>query len=422
MKYLTTSAQQEEVLARLTAYVAPLSPEDEWPPTAVSDLREWWEVHLNLMAVRVASAMYKAPVDVVKASKKSIVSWLVDGKRLPIRLNTIVDWFSALSAEETDAVPDDASPNPLPTRPAQAPVTGGNLEDDQGNGKHSGPYHVSMSPEQMQQMLASFASQLRDPSASSEKTALKVAESPLDVHLRKTRNSVNMMAFVDPSTLCKTYLEYIKSKQAAYGQSKSISVSSDGRITTGEPTLRDVSKRYCSVEFRQGWDFLLEMYMDDPAVAHRVPDMLKWARIVWSQGIGTPEQKVRYSKEFMFKYQRSEASDWVGKFSTDVPLMLEFLCPLPQPQSKPSGTAAAPSGGRGKGSGAKRKATSAPPGPRKPKKKRCCFSRSNPEHGECTYKNCRFCHKCASCGKDHCAQKCDAWDDKKAALYVSSLE
>ena len=238
--------------------------------------------------------------------------------------------------------------------------------------------------------------------------------------------------FVDPMTLTRSYRDHIRDKQPARGLKKLIQFGSL-QIEDAEPSLRNVTHSYDVSECRQGLDFLFELYAADEAVAYRLEDMLRWNRKVWEMKWGDSQStKVRLIKEFMFKY--ANADDWASKLESDFVLLQEcreFEGPRPTSSQAPTpsqGRRRRRSRSRDRGRPSSRRERSLSPrrsrrdggsSRRSSGKRPYCHSRSDHAKGPCTYANCRFSHDCASCGADHTAADCPAWDAAKAKSNVA---
>jgi hypothetical protein len=244
----------------------------------------------------------------------------------------------------------------------------------------------------------------------------KDMEPPLEKYLKKVRARVHRKAFVDPMTLSRSYLDYVKEKNPARGQQRLITLGNSVRMATDEPLLKDVSRDYDEHRFRQGMDYLLLMYAEDETVSSRVPDMLKFSQKLWSMRVGTATQRLKFAKEFMYKHAKS--LDWATLMDTDIVLMRESFddgdaCDNQRGRSR---SRSPRRGGKGAQRSNSRRGRS-PQGrgraKSKPGAKPTCYSRTDPAVGQCTYNSCRFSHECASCGQDHPASSCPKWDKRK---------
>lgn len=175
--------------------------------------------------------------------------------------------------------------------------------------------------------------------------------------------------------------------------------------------------------FRLGLDKMLAMMAAEKALAHRLPDFTQWLYLVWSSELGTSTEKVKYCKEFMWKYRgAANAKDWVGKFHSDFQLTMAYLPSVATPEKRPRQPAPSDPG------------TPKAPKPKKPKvpktpkvpRMKYCYSRmfsSGQKAGECTFPSCKFMHSCPGCGSaDHSAQAClkaGTWDQAKAAAAIA---
>ena len=196
----------------------------------------------------------------------------------------------------------------------------------------------------------------------------------------------------------------------------------------------------------QGWEFYILLHSEMPEMSHRVADILHLKIKLGDFHGPTARQRVVYIKEFMYKYQgKANASDWCGKFESDISLMTQHLSAKPvtsaprtheskgtdgrdqsasrkrgrtdkrnadrgQARDRPFGRGRGnhDSGGRDRGNDRRDShrqnggSNRSSPGP--------CFSRTDPAVGDCRYHRCRFSHECGTCGENHPAAACPKWD------------
>ena len=188
-----------------------------------------------------------------------------------------------------------------------------------------------------------------------------------------------------------------------------------------EPEEADFSEDLDPVKFWQGLEFYIGILSSHEETRDRVPDVLAWKSKVSEFKNALGRMKVLYMKEFMYKYRgAAEARNWCDKFETDISLMTQYLSPWQgdrQPRHQERG-GRQPYNKRPRGREDQLPRREAPyrrrPDDRqRPRHVGVCYSRSDPAHGECPHANCRFDHKCASCGSDHAAAKCPRFDPAK---------
>lgn len=424
---LKTSSQDEQCVRTFGDMFADASPGAPWTRPMRTKAGEWWMSHLDAHSLRVAAIMSGIPTSELPSSKSALAAALVDRRQRLIPVAAITKWlqFPARADDEdkhdgsdNDGGETDGEGSSMgPTSPPgnEVPTAKGSIELD-----------AALVRSLLQQMSALKSPADPEPPVETNKPI----EAPLDKFLRRARDMVRNRVYIDPLTLSRSYRDHIRDKQPARGAKKLVQFGSL-QIEDAEPHLRNVTHSYDVTECRQGLDFLFELYATEEAVAHRLPDMLRWNRKLWEMRWGdTPSTKVRLVKEFMFKY--AAADDWATKLESDFVLLQE--CREFQGSRSPASQTPAPSRrrrrsrSRDRGKAPPRRDRSRSPrrdrrgavDPRRPPGGRqYCHSRSDPAKGTCTYARCRFSHECASCGADHAAADCPAWDAAKAVSNVA---
>ena len=229
---------------------------------------------------------------------------------------------------------------------------------------------------------------------------------------------------VDPMCLTPSFFEHARLKLGGRTRGGGTVELTKGLVISGlGGQLNSTEKDLTPHLFRLGLDKMLAMMAAEKALAHRLPDFTQWLYLVWSSELGTSTEKVKYCKEFMWKYRgAANAKDWVGKFHSDFQLTMAYLPSVATPEKRPRQPAPSDPG------------TPKAPKPKKPKvpktpkvpKMKYCYSRmfsSGQKAGECTFPSCKFMHSCPGCGSaDHSAQAClkaGTWDQAKAAAAIA---
>ena len=227
--------------------------------------------------------------------------------------------------------------------------------------------------------------------------------------------------WVDPMCLCPRYLEKLRMKDA--GQTAKSEKLGGVTITSG-PAPISCQNWYYPEGMRDGYLRLVARTSQIPERAGRVNDMLLFFVEIWNYPDVSDENRSRFMKEYM--YDHAGETDWASAYHNDTVLVKKYL-------AKSSGSAslgAAPSGDRRqpsttKSSGGKRRRSRSPRrdrGARGEYTRKVCYTRLDPKRGECTYRGCKFSHKCATCGEDHPASKCPRWEDKKGAEAMTQAQ
>ena len=246
-------------------------------------------------------------------------------------------------------------------------------------------------------------------------------------YLAKVLKELIAYEYVDPVGLCPSYQEHARSKLGGRTRGNATVELTKGLVISGVASqLNSTESEMGPQVFRLGLDKMLAMMAAEPALAHRIPDFTEWLCLVWSCELGSGVQKVKYFKEFMWKYRGPHnAHDWAGKFRTDFQLMMTYLSDSGkrQRQEEP----------RNPGQNPKQPKVNPkvpkvnPKVTKKPKTfTKFCYSRmynSGPKAGPCSYPACKFVHFCPSCGPpaDHAANACTAWDQVKASAAIAKV-
>jgi hypothetical protein len=256
---------------------------------------------------------------------------------------------------------------------------------------------------------------------------VRPSEDPVERTLDKARKALLGGYYIDIMHLSKSNMDKLRFK--------GLSPSGDtlrivnGNLTTSSCADTDLASSYNWREFASAFSEYVILMLATREVAHLVEDRLRWFQEVSQYRNVRDDQRTKYCKYFMCQY--AGFAPWLPLFHSDSSLLLQYLPISTVAEPFNLGDAHARSQLRrdrqsGTGSGSKRQQTSpshGAPGGKKPKhspagkkkKHRYCFTRSDPSLGACPHgTKCRFDHNCASCGKDHTAADCSAWDQATA--------
>ena len=260
---------------------------------------------------------------------------------------------------------------------------------------------------------------------------------PLERHMKEVMEQVRSGGFIDPHSLSAQFLATLRERGHLGGSQQERVEMGPGTgvflMGAGAPPGVDFSTMFDYTKFTQGMNYLAVLYTQVPAAAARLPDFLEWHHKLWASPIGSPLQKIKYARAFMYKYQLALAFDWKGKFETDYQLFQEFLgtgvVAVASPSTaalrrtdKPAREEDPPKrerGGRRNRKLSDRTATPDSKRPRTPASEMLCNSRRAQSYKECSFTGCRYIHLCASCQGDHAAAACPQWSDAKASAWIA---
>ena len=254
-------------------------------------------------------------------------------------------------------------------------------------------------------------------------------KSDLEKHQDRMKLRIENNQYVDCVTLGAGYFWALRQRQSHLGEETKVSLGQGLTLSGGPVPVKNVASVCDPVQFQQGWNLYVLWHAQSQveATRNKLADRLMWYDKLWRYGPTLdikPEWRVKYAKEFMYKYQELDV-DWASKFETDFTLLREFLdrgnnggtrTPRTAPGGPTHGAGAATEWKRGK------RARSRSRSPRRGGGKRAreqgyCYTRIDASKGECKYEGCIFKHECPSCGQDHSAAACAAkktWDVEKA--------
>ena len=135
--------------------------------------------------------------------------------------------------------------------------------------------------------------------------------------------------YVDCVTLSASYLWALRQKQSHLGEETKVSLGQGLTLSGGPVPVKNVASVCDPVQFQQGWNLYVLWHAQSQVeeTRNKLADRLMWYDKLWRYGPTLdikPEWRVKYAKEFMFKYQESDV-DWSSKFETDFTLLREFL-------------------------------------------------------------------------------------------------
>ena len=134
--------------------------------------------------------------------------------------------------------------------------------------------------------------------------------------------------------------------------------------------------------------------------------------------------KVIFGNRFML--QNAAAPNWVDIFLSSTHDIFMFLVdkPVKYPSSlrDPKPKPPKPKNPRNIRPPPAGKPNGGPPLKKARPTEKICRSRAFVAFGQCSYPNCKFSHKCASCDRDHAAVDCGAWNDAIAGPKIAGLK
>lgn len=261
--------------------------------------------------------------------------------------------------------------------------------------------------------------------------------------LLRTQGAVDNGAYVEMASLCSRRIEELK--QSAARPRSTHKLGGGLEILNSDPHPITTSDMYQLELVRSGAQMYLTLIKDSkvPTVAATYEDR----RLFFDRVCLIPYKQgsiARYIRAFILKY--SGATDWCAKLDNDALLITTHLGP---PDHRPPfrNRSRSPQRGRennrdrGRDRGNNRdrdrdrdrnrdrplrdstNRARTPPRPKTPRKPlNYCNTRVDQSIGECTYRNCRFDHHCASCKSSatHSAQACPRFDASKATTEADA--
>jgi hypothetical protein len=245
----------------------------------------------------------------------------------------------------------------------------------------------------------------------------------VEVFRRSLKTRIANGQFIDPSSVCDANFVKIQQRCISIGPVKASSTGWQDIMSSYDSTGWDA--------FVEGYNVLAGMWTDflqsQPTLLLKVLGnfrdfMAFFVRLRCSNKAG----KVLAMKYIMYTYTDPRVSVWVDRAKDEsMHLQMAFLN-VQAPSSTADRTDPTPRAnqtGRKKDNADKRKAGQGGNRGNRDKRNRgnpptrkykdVCFSRSSLD-SVCKFANCRFSHMCVSCGADHAASECPAWDPTKA--------
>jgi hypothetical protein len=274
------------------------------------------------------------------------------------------------------------------------------------------------------------------PPADLPAVAAKAPRSPLQKGEDAALDCLKHVTYFDVSSLSAYARKKLVSAAFARSSSSEIQVV-NGMMQAIERdplpvTVRDGAARY--LDLTQGYRYCLELMLkgsESDFPRSMVLDLQTWLRLVEEYPAGTPESRAMFMSSFHQRHAgalghptegwaalfASNSGDLLNLYMSPAAAMLEGgsrsssssrpshretgdLDPPAYPSSPPVRTPGGPAGGKRKRSGLKA----------------FCFSRRDPQATKVCDAAClaRFDHHCCSCGSDHAAASCPAFDQSKA--------
>ena len=429
-KSLKQPSQDEACLRAYAEMFNGLNAGAPWPDLLKTKAGEWWSRHLDADSLRVVAAM-TGRTGIIGGSKSAISKALVAVEQRLVQVSVINTWLREVGFADSREPAGASSRRPADGRKSRSRSKSADSHRRSASRSRSrSPRDArSRSPRRDKQGVVmldakSLQALFREAiaagkessggnAAASEDKDERDAEVPVEKYLKKIAARVRRRGYTDPMALSRWFLDYVKDKNPMRGQQRMLSLGGGLKMAADEVFLKDVSQEYDERCFREGMDRLILMYLDDDQVAYRVPDMLRFSQKLWSMRIGTSLQRLKFAKDFMYKHAKKD--DWASLIETDIILLRESFDERDDRRrgrsrsrspkragSRHSGRGRSPPRGRGKSTSGRGGGQS----------KAKCYSRTDPKVGDCSYASCRFCHKCATCGKDHSAAKCPSWNPK----------
>lgn len=251
---------------------------------------------------------------------------------------------------------------------------------------------------------------------------------PWEKVMERTKDKVLRHLFVDVVSIDSKSEDFLRFKAKP---ETSFQSSTDGRMVAVKGTKPpDVSQIFTPARVWDGFEKLVEIYAE--VAPSRVLDLVAFGRKLKTWPNSTPEGQAMFLKHFLKEKASSDtlASDMDGASF----LHCKFL--MGGSVAQPRGTARAASQGKAahkrsaSSAGLSQSSSSAAGGRRggsgggrasgASKSDRPCKSRVV-KGWTCNYDPCCFSHDCVSCGGDHAASFCGAWDEDKAKAAAEAM-
>ena len=373
------------------------------------------------------------------STKKVLIETLVEAQVPPISLASLQNFVAAWKAHAsgTSQSPDGmdeggghgGSRSPSCDEgddddDADVSADGGDISTDGQSGANaSGIEEILRSlttvVKQNSQTLAAFGQRAGTGCSDDKK------DSPLERHYAVIDDQLRQGQFVDPMQLSNPVIDKMKFKIP--GQTnKSEKIGSLTLTSEAGPTN---SAGWFNPEgMKQGFERLVLRVLDIKEIHHRARDMMRFSEKLWNFAGPSDDEKAKFMKHFMFEHAGEE--NWADSMFLDMQLMSRFLWPKTQSdmgqrfeslkRRRDEEKNAFSRSQRPSRSGAGRQER--PTLRARTRTAKVCYTRLDPNRGECTYPSCRFSHQCASCGQNHSASACPKWDDAKGRRAMTDAQ
>ena len=242
--------------------------------------------------------------------------------------------------------------------------------------------------------------------------------SPWQRHVAKAEELLKAHKFVDPVTLDSVTEEHMRFKSVP---TRVVGETEGGLMIVGkEVKAPDVSRVFDPARTRNGYLRMVTLASKCAvkSVSSRVHDFLALDTKVWNYPNASDLSKSTFLKHFLLEHEASD--DLVGEFDKATTLLARFMWSIAQPQSQSSGYVAPKRKLPKLGPGSLTSASTADKRARFMSEKPC-YSRV--EKGKvCDYPGCKFNHACVSCGQDHTASECNAFDEQKSKAALADMK
>ena len=337
LKYKKDPDQRLAFLLRVSKDAEQLMSASKWSKELVVDTDEWWSVHLNDKAIRVACAMFLHSSWTAPSVKKAqCVSELVAAQVPVLPLHILALWFEQthVTGRLAPNVASVPGPKPAPRVPVPVPVADAVPGPSAADPQSVADVPVVAAPldpqpdDAVQRLLAVLTQ-----AVSAGLPQSKLAPCPLSVaptlsgyeawEQAKVAAIVSL-GFVDCHTVSAANRETMKRRKHGRNQARPIQLGNGLSFAGGGDEDPYFNDDYDPASFMSGLSFYINTLSQCDAVKDRVPDVLAWSVLVEEQR-ASDRCKVAYMKEFMYKYRGpASASDWTGKVNTDN-LLRSFL-------------------------------------------------------------------------------------------------
>ena len=326
----------------------------KWDMAQTEDAEEWYKSICTSEMVRMSALLFLSPegisVAISKSASKSDIVAALLAEEIPMCppyvLQALFESMPMVAAEAplmrsgkgTDAVGHDASlASPQPKRKVARVadvVTPQKLaiKSPQGESEDTeSPYTSPMDGESVSWMKAlvkvfqeASGTKAGDPTAMGGTKAADTQDR-YEMWLKKTHAMIKAFKFVDPSLLSPEHLKLLRGKWHGRmaQQPRVIKFGAEASFSTGVEEEVLVHEGCSLYEFNQGLDAMMLVLLEGENGPALMADRMKWRHAIAEYEGLSPQGKLLYMREFMFKYQGEENSrDWAKKFDVDYKLLM----------------------------------------------------------------------------------------------------